>query len=160
MLLPLKRSEIGRSRKAQKSWLLRKTRPLGCSRGAPEPSIGALLLVIGAPHAAAPALPPRRRRRLECRDARRDAAVRPVCVICAWESRLSRLVVSFLVAMLCHLYLSPRWNKAGENHGSRGVRLDHHAPCRRFIACCVVLCAPLPQVRDERGVRHRWRRRR
>jgi hypothetical protein len=38
-------------------------------------AIGAFLLAIGAPHAPVSALPPRRGRRVEWRDARRDAAV-------------------------------------------------------------------------------------
>ena len=56
--------------KRKKPWLLLETRRLGCSRGALKPATGALLLAVGAPHAAASGVRPRKGLRFERRDAR------------------------------------------------------------------------------------------
>ena len=130
--------------------LLRETRLCGARAGNSrlKPVIGVILLAIGAPRAPASALPPRRGRRLEWRDARRDAAVRLVRDIRAWESCLSRLAVSVRVAISCDSYVSPRNYYFGPNHGPREMRVGHHVLSSG--ACCCLPCAhevwPLPSA--------------
>ena len=107
-------------------------------------AIGALLLAVGAPHAVASVVPSRRGRRLECRDVRRDAAVRPLRDVRAWKSCLLRLAVSFRIAISCGSCRWPRNYEIRKYHGPRELRAGHRVTARLSPDARVVAHAHTP----------------